>query len=158
MYFQTTNQKDMRHSEVLVVSKPVYKNRLLRLKKQNHTSSLTLVSSNSTNHTTNLQTFLIFSSLLKLYFSDIFDEFSWQYLDTKKENLYRVLFFLNGRDDTIWTCDPLVPSEVRYQATPHPVTADKFKCIIKIFYSQVLFLYFFRNLLNLNIYSFRQLS
>ena len=31
-------------------------------------------------------------------------------------------FFLNGRDDTIRTCDPFVPSEVRYQAALHPVT------------------------------------
>ncbi len=29
--------------------------------------------------------------------------------------------FLNGRDDTIRTCDPFVPSEVRYQAALHPV-------------------------------------
>ena len=28
--------------------------------------------------------------------------------------------FLNGRDDTIRTCDPLVPSEVRYQTALHP--------------------------------------
>ena len=28
--------------------------------------------------------------------------------------------FLNGRDDTIRTCDPFVPSEVRYQAALHP--------------------------------------
>ena len=31
------------------------------------------------------------------------------------------LFYLNGRDDTIRTCDPLVPSEVRYQTALHPV-------------------------------------
>ena len=37
---------------------------------------------------------------------------------TKKEPLLR--FFLNGRDDTIRTCDPLVPSEVRYQTALHP--------------------------------------
>ena len=30
------------------------------------------------------------------------------------------LLLLNGRDDTIRTCDPFVPSEVRYQAAPHP--------------------------------------
>ncbi len=29
-------------------------------------------------------------------------------------------FILNGRDDMIRTCDPLVPSEVRYQAALHP--------------------------------------
>ena len=29
----------------------------------------------------------------------------------------------NGRDDRIWTCDPLVPSEVRYQAALHPEMA-----------------------------------
>ena len=28
--------------------------------------------------------------------------------------------FLNGRDDTIRTCDPLVPSEVRYQTALQP--------------------------------------
>ena len=26
----------------------------------------------------------------------------------------------NGRDDRIRTCDPLTPSQVRYQAAPHP--------------------------------------
>ena len=29
-------------------------------------------------------------------------------------------WILNGRDDRIRTCDPLVPSEVRYQAALHP--------------------------------------
>ena len=32
-----------------------------------------------------------------------------------------LLSLLNGRDDMIRTCDPLVPSEVRYQAALHPV-------------------------------------
>ena len=27
-----------------------------------------------------------------------------------------------GRDDRIRTCDPLTPSQVRYQAAPHPET------------------------------------
>ena len=35
------------------------------------------------------------------------------------------LSLLNGRDDMIRTCDPLVPSEVRYQAALHP---DIFNC------------------------------
>ena len=38
----------------------------------------------------------------------------------KKKNLSFDKFFLNGRDDTIRTCDPFVPSEVRYQAALHP--------------------------------------
>ena len=38
----------------------------------------------------------------------------------KKRTCYLTSSFLNGRDDTIWTCDPLVPSEVRYQAALHP--------------------------------------
>ena len=38
----------------------------------------------------------------------------------KKSLLFSKLFFLNGRDDTIRTCDPFVPSEVRYQAALHP--------------------------------------
>ena len=29
--------------------------------------------------------------------------------------------FTNGRDDTIWTCDPLVPNQVLYQAELRPV-------------------------------------
>ena len=41
-----------------------------------------------------------------------------------------------NRDDMIRTCDPLVPSEVRYQAAPHP---DIFKVVrttvIKISYT-----------------------
>ena len=36
----------------------------------------------------------------------------------KKEPLSR--FFFKNRDDTIRTCDPFVPSEVRYQAALHP--------------------------------------
>ena len=36
-------------------------------------------------------------------------------------------FFLNGRDDTIRTCDPLVPSEVRYQTALHP--DDKYSIV-----------------------------
>ena len=45
---------------------------------------------------------------------------------TKFFNIKRLLeislkaFILNGRDDMIRTCDPLVPSEVRYQAALHP--------------------------------------
>ena len=31
-----------------------------------------------------------------------------------------VLFGKNGRDDWIRTSDPLTPSQVRYQAAPHP--------------------------------------
>ena len=27
----------------------------------------------------------------------------------------------NGRDDRIWTCDPLHPMQVHYQAVLHPV-------------------------------------
>ena len=38
----------------------------------------------------------------------------------KKRLVARQVFFLNGRDDTIRTCDPFVPSEVRYQAALHP--------------------------------------
>ena len=30
------------------------------------------------------------------------------------------LFFWDGRDDRIWTCDPLVPNQVHYQAVLHP--------------------------------------
>ena len=39
----------------------------------------------------------------------------------KKRALKKALF-INGRDDTIRTCDPFVPSEVRYQTAPHPDT------------------------------------
>ena len=28
--------------------------------------------------------------------------------------------FSNGRDDRIWTCDPLIPNQVHYQAVLHP--------------------------------------
>ena len=37
----------------------------------------------------------------------------------KKSHITMTLF-LNGRDDTIRTCDPFVPSEVRYQTALHP--------------------------------------
>ena len=33
-----------------------------------------------------------------------------------------VLLSKIGRDDRIRTCDPLTPSQVRYQAAPHPET------------------------------------
>ena len=36
----------------------------------------------------------------------------------KRESQQETLFY--GRDDRIRTCDPLVPSEVRYQAALHP--------------------------------------
>ena len=39
-----------------------------------------------------------------------------------KNPLYKE-WILNGRDDRIRTCDPLVPSEVRYQAALHPEKA-----------------------------------
>ena len=31
------------------------------------------------------------------------------------------LYFVYGRDDRIWTCDPLVPNQVHYQTVLHPV-------------------------------------
>ena len=40
-------------------------------------------------------------------------------INTQKKRSPRASF-LNGRDDTIRTCDPLVPSEVRYQTALHP--------------------------------------
>ena len=33
---------------------------------------------------------------------------------------YPAIFVLNGRDDRIWTCDPLIPNQVHYQAVLHP--------------------------------------
>ena len=47
----------------------------------------------------------------------------------------------NGRDDMIRTCDPLVPSEVRYQAALHPEVNFNIKCKIKIFFRQVFFIF-----------------
>ena len=39
---------------------------------------------------------------------------------------YLSLFECNdGRDDTIWTCDPLVPNQVLYQAELHPVKMER---------------------------------
>lgn len=59
--------------------------------------------------------------------------------------------FLNGRDDMIRTCDPLVPSEVRYQAALHPVSGVSILTyvMINIFLRQVLFIYVYK----INIFS-----
>ena len=39
---------------------------------------------------------------------------------TKKVTLLKLLWFLNGREDRIWTCNPLVPNQMLYQVEPLP--------------------------------------
>ena len=40
----------------------------------------------------------------------------------KKKFLLETSFiFINGREDRIWTCNPLVPNQVLYQIEPFPV-------------------------------------
>ena len=47
-------------------------------------------------------------------------------------------WILNGRDDRIRTCDPLVPSEVRYQAALHPEKGSCDNSQIQIYQQQTL--------------------
>ena len=39
----------------------------------------------------------------------------------KKKLIVKIsLIYKNGRDDRIWTCNPLVPNQVLYQVEPFP--------------------------------------
>ena len=38
---------------------------------------------------------------------------------------YLAIFNINGRDDRIRTCDPLIPNQVHYQAVLHPEMARR---------------------------------
>ena len=40
-------------------------------------------------------------------------------LAKRRVSMY-LIGFLESRNDKIWTCDPLTPSQVRYLATPRP--------------------------------------
>ena len=56
-------------------------------------------------------------------------KFFWDWIFTG----YQVAIFFGakvlkaGRDERIWTSDPLVPNEVLYQAEPHPDAEDAIK-------------------------------